>query len=539
MNIKTPLYLVLSILLIIPGTLLQGTKRRHILDFLGCSDPLITPVKQQRMRTYYIREQNEHLIKKSQLSDTDKQILLGYYATSTFDQFPHKSGMLSFSPCGHHVARACHQSEQISIWESSATKVFSTQLVTLHHHKDWVTACLFSPCGRYFASAAQDKTIVIVDAQNLEIPNTSPLIILKHQAAVTALAFSPCGTYLLSGTSNNEITMWKLTTENNVLRACHLVTRNGSENDLSMKFSFSPSGRHIAIGAKSHPSVYLFETETFCNHSTLPCITLTHPSADRNTQPTAIAFSPFTTYLAVGLSDHSVTLWNMDSVEREQVLPQSISSVSTHLDNILFPLFDVVTAQMFSDELIQFNKPRHFWCDLTNSLPGNASMPLSLSFSADNRYLAAGYFDGTALFWDLAHLNQSPHRLTPKHFDSLPVRTIAFSPKQQDLATTNMNIYSLFCLLEPDYIQTLIHLLETTPQAQREFYESNPTYHFSRLSQADQIIVRNMPNGALPPWIQKEMRWIQDHATPITEYHFDTHQNLISEQEIEYYCHLE
>jgi len=101
----------------------------------------------------------------------------------------------------------------------------------------WDIAC--SPDGRRFATAGDDQTVRVWDAESL-----GELRVLRgHDDQVFTVAFSPDGRWLASGGQDGTIKLWDLDLAGGVGEVPVLVARQ-----LANRLVFTPDGRAVAVG---------------------------------------------------------------------------------------------------------------------------------------------------------------------------------------------------------------------------------------------------------------------------------------------------
>ena len=156
-------------------------------------------------------------------------------------------------------------------------------------HEDWVNAAVFSPNGKYVATASRDNTSKIEEAISGRV-----IAILPHEDRVKALAFSPNGEYLATGSRDGDIYLWDAISGTEIWS----VKRNDTINAIA----FSPDGRFIGT-ASSDGVVGLWDS-----HSGHRIREMEHEDAVRS-----IVFSPEGKYLATASDDGTARIWDVYS----------------------------------------------------------------------------------------------------------------------------------------------------------------------------------------------------------------------------------
>jgi WD40 repeat protein len=109
---------------------------------------------------------------------------------------------ISFSPEGRLAVGV--EDNTVQIWDLEADR----SIVTLRGHSDDVYAVVFSPDGRWIATAGADSTVKVWDSR----AGGKPVRTFRgHTGVVTSLAFAQGGQRLISGSRDHTVKTWDLT----------------------------------------------------------------------------------------------------------------------------------------------------------------------------------------------------------------------------------------------------------------------------------------------------------------------------------------
>ncbi len=290
-----------------------------------------------------------------------------------------------------------------------------TTASALAGHSRPVFDVAFSPDGKWLASGARDKSIIVWNVASRKADGKPLTLDIPGRPAkkqdVYGLAFSPDGKVLASGTQDNLVVLWDLEA-----RKPLFAPLKGHKN-LVVRVAFSPDGKTVA-SASFDGTVWLWDAEKGVPNRKLVA----------RGRVWDVAFSPQGNVLAWAGADDRVTLWDVAAGEK-------IRDLVGHTQDVLsidYAPSGKLLASASKDRTVRI------WDPTTGkpvaTLEGHKNPVYSVAFSADGRRLASADNRGTILFWD-AQTHQQLGQLGsggPAH-----VFGLAFSPKGGVLASTN------------------------------------------------------------------------------------------------------
>ncbi|MFJ2008585.1 nSTAND1 domain-containing NTPase [Streptomyces chartreusis] len=349
---------------------------------------------------------------------------------------------VAFSPDGRTFATASDD-RSVRLWDARTGKPDRT----LKGHRGPVNSVAFSSDSRTVATASDDRSVRLWDARTGRPGKT----LTGHKGQVNAVAFSSDGKTLASGSWDRTAILWDATTGE------HRRTLTGQEDQV-LSVAFSPDSQTLAT-AGADTTARLWDVTSGKQRKALEehtdWVNAVAFSPDGSTLATAssdgtavlwdpdtgesltylaapdiltsVAFSPDGRTLASGVRDHTTALWDVDT----EVLLTTLVGHTNTVHSVAFSP-DGRTLASVSDD-----RTARLWDNTTGkhrtALPGHTDWVHSVAFSPDGRTLASASGDHTTILWDLGTRKR---RMTLKGHDD-EVFWVAFSPDGRTLATAS------------------------------------------------------------------------------------------------------
>lgn len=275
---------------------------------------------------------------------------------------------------------------------------------------DRVTAVAFSDDGRRMATGHHGGTISIWDSSSRQHMQ----LLTGHNLYVTGLAFLPEDNAIVSASVAGDLILWDL--EQGAMKA-------KTDKDLipgGLSFALSSDKKFLALG-NFNGGITIVEvsdgfgsTRFFKNHA--------------GGMTTAIAFSPDNKRVAAGSSLGEISVWNLDSGEREAVSQneQPWIKAMVFLQNGM----DLIVAQDDALQLWFYNETDTHWSRF-GSIESLGGEVLSIDASKDGSLIAAGLANNSVELIS----TRSEARIGTLRGHSEQVSALSFSPDSDFLAS--------------------------------------------------------------------------------------------------------
>lgn len=287
-----------------------------------------------------------------------------------------------------------------------------------------VRSLAYSPDGKLLAAGYADGSIALWDAATHEVA-WSPE---EMDEAVSAVAFSPDGRVFAAGSgaqkagSRGEVCLWGTAMRNETARV------TGWEGMVAC-VRFSPDGRTLAMSG----GVYNKKGEVRLRDMATGRVAALPWAGKHSHYIMAVAFSPDSRFLAANCN-RSLTIW--DCIERREVFPTK-QTLQAWVQSLAFsPDGKVLAAGLAGGKARRANPSDFALWDVpgfeesATQIATTTAGVLSVDFSPDSRFFAAGGYQGLVQLWEVATRNL----IASFESGDPTVAAVAFSPDGRFIA---------------------------------------------------------------------------------------------------------
>ena len=279
---------------------------------------------------------------------------------------------IGFSPQGSVLAVGGYQ--EVRLFDPVSGRL----LASLTGHADYVRSIAFSPDGKMIAAAGgspqKDGEVKIWDVESHQLLNTMQ----GHKDCIYSVAWSPDGKLIATGSYDRSVKLWDVTTGKEL--------RNLQDHiDAVFAVAFSPDGKRLASASQDR-TIKIWDVATGRRLYTL---------SDAADGLTGLAYSPAGDQVAAVGYDKTIYVWRL--AEDDGHLSQSLIADQDTLLALVWSPDGKTIITSSSDGSIRFRDSK---LNLVGVIDRQPDWVEALAMSSDNKFLAAGRYNGTLSVYD-------------------------------------------------------------------------------------------------------------------------------------------
>ena len=327
---------------------------------------------------------------------------------------------LAFSPDGEFLASGSSDG-YARIWDVANENLIKT----IAAHERSIRSLAFSPDGVFFATGSFDRTIKIWNAANGELIRT----LTGHTRSIYSLCFLPDNRQLVSSSSDHTIRLWDVSNGNQLLNI------HGHKSTI-YNVRYSLNTNQFTSGSWDG-TVKFWDAS---NGALIDSIQFTPAS-------NFVRVTNDNSYIIVSSDDAAIRIFDLQGFEIGKFEFETVGGID------LSPNENLLAVGIEDGKIALLDVPSGA---LVGELHGPQDGVSNIAFSKDGSQIVAGYYNNTAIVWDVSTFKQ-----TSVIENDTPVETVAYSPNGKMIATgsyndSNQYVIKVWQLSDKKILQTFL-----------------------------------------------------------------------------------